>query len=81
MGLIDYDFNPFTGNLDEISEEMVVVSSAPTSGVSGVLYQVSSDPTKIYYFSGGNRYRIDATLDNPITSGGIIPLWFTLIPQ
>lgn len=74
MGLSDFDFNPFTGNLDEISKEMVVVTSAPTTGAEGVLYQDSSNPTNVYYFSGGNRYLITGVLNNP--SGGSV--WLSL---
>jgi len=75
MGIKKFTFNPIEGQFDEISEEVVVVSSAPTTGVEGVLYQVSGDPTKVYYFSGGNRYLITGTLDNPV---GGASTWLSL---
>lgn len=75
MGKKKFVFNPFLGNFDEISEEMVVVASAPTTGVEGVLYQDSSNPTNVYYFSGGNRYLITGVLDNPVSTGSV---WLSL---
>lgn len=60
-----YDFNVFTGNFDLINADIVIVSADPTTGTPGVLYMVTGDPTKLWYFLNGNRYYITGTLDNP----------------
>jgi hypothetical protein len=61
-----FTFNPFLGNFDEVSVDVEVVASDPTTGQEGVFYMVSGDPTKVWYFLGGNRYYMTGTLDNPI---------------
>lgn len=70
MGLKKITFNPLSAQFDYISEGVTIVAAAPTTGVEGVLYQVSTDPTKSYYFIGAHRYRIDAVLDDLTASGG-----------
>ena len=70
MGLKKLIFNPLSAQFDYISEEMTVVSGAPDSGIEGVMYQDSTSPTDVYYFSGSNRYKITAVLNNPSGSGG-----------
>lgn len=57
--------NPLTGNLDLVNQDIIEVASDPAMGIEGVLYMVSGDPTKLWYFIGGNRYYITGTLDNP----------------
>ena len=69
MGQKKFVFNPFLGNFDEIEQDIIEVEADPTTGVEGVLYMVSGDPTQLWYFIGGNRYVITGTLDNPAGGG------------
>ena len=72
MGLKKFDFNPFLGNFDEIEQDIVTVASDPTTGIPGVLYMVTGDPTKLWYFdNSGNRYYITGTEDNPVSSSNV----------
>ena len=60
-------FNPLTSSLDYVNSDVQIVSSDPVTGTPGVFYQVSGDPTKVWYFDGsGNRYYITGTKSNPI---------------
>lgn len=56
------------------SPSILLVPIAPTTGQEGIIYQVTGDPTKSYYFIGSHRYRLDATLDDPssVTIGRMI---------
>lgn len=68
--------NPTTGQLDIASFFSGQSSSAPTSGQDGYMTVVGDT---LWYFSNGNRYKILATLDNPVTSSFVPQLQVYLV--
>lgn len=63
-----YKVNPFTGDLDIASFFVGASGTAPTSGSAGYMTVVDG---VLWYFAGGNRYKIIATLDNPTSSPAV----------
>jgi hypothetical protein len=57
--------NPFTGRLDDVGKYFGAISSAPTGKSNGYMAVVGDT---LYYFAGGNRYKITAVIDNPAGS-------------
>lgn len=64
-----YKLNLFTGRFDNVGSEHFVgeEDSAPTGRDNGYMSVV--DDT-LYYFAGGNRYKITAEIDNPVAGNG-----------
>jgi hypothetical protein len=63
-------FNPLEGKFDVVDDDIQEVAAAPTTGAPGTLYIDTSNPTNSYYFSGGHRYKLTATLDDPASVAG-----------
>jgi len=81
MGVKKFVFNPIGPPFDIVEQDIVEVAADPTTGVEGVLYMVSGDPTQLWYFIGGNRYVITGTLDNPVTGNSVwLSLGLSLMP-
>ena len=81
MGVQKFAFNPLGPPFDIVEQDIIEVASDPTTGVEGVLYMVSGDPTQLWYFIGGNRYVITGTLDNPVGGGSVwLSLGLSLMP-
>lgn len=59
-----FKINPFTGRFDNVGQYDGANSSAPTTVLNGYMTVVGNT---LYYFAGGNRYKITATLD-PLTA-------------
>jgi len=57
-----YKLNPFTGRFDNTGPYNGELDSAPTSKDDSYMAVVDD---VLWYFAGGNRYKIVATLDNP----------------
>lgn len=64
-----YKLNVLTGRFDNVGAEYFAgeEASAPTGQADGYMSVV--DDT-LYYFAGGNRYKITAALDNPAAGNG-----------
>lgn len=58
--------NPFTGRFDAVGGFTGELDSAPTGQDDGYMAVVEDT---LYYFAGGNRYKITAELDNPAGGG------------
>lgn len=64
MGLVPV-YDPL---LDDLQDKSVIVdSAAPVSQTNGY-FSVVDDI--VYYFAGSHRYKITATLDDPVGGGG-----------
>jgi hypothetical protein len=71
-----FKLNPFTGQLDNIGQYAAEVGAAPTNKSDGYMAVVGDT---LYYFSGGDRYKLVATLDNPSAGTSGSPMGLLLL--